>query len=37
MKTQFGMNLVYKKNFLGFKRKKIDKSKRIFNKKIWQH
>ena len=34
MKTQFGMNLVYKKNFLGFKRKKIDKNKRIFNKKL---
>ncbi len=34
MKTQFGMDLVYKKNFFGLKRKKIDKNKRIFNKKL---
>ena len=34
MKTHFGMDLIYKKNFLGFKRKKVDKNKRIFNKKL---
>jgi len=34
MKTQFGMNLVYKKNLFGMKRKKINKDKRIFNKKL---
>ncbi len=34
MKTNFGMNLVYKKNFFGFKIKKFDKNKRIFNKKL---
>ena len=34
MKVNCGTNLIYKKNFLGFKKKKIDKNKRIFNKKI---
>ena len=34
MKTNFGMNLVYKKNFFSFKIKKFDKNKRIFNKKL---
>ena len=34
MKTNCGMNLIYKKNFLGFKRKKLDLKKRIFNKKL---
>ena len=34
MKTKFGINLVYKKNLFGMKRKKINKDKRIFNKKL---
>ncbi len=33
MKTYFGINLINKKNFFGFK-KKIDFNKRIFNKKL---
>lgn len=35
MKSQFGINLLYKKNFFGFKkRKKIDKNNRLFNKTL---
>ncbi|MDC0469241.1 Gfo/Idh/MocA family oxidoreductase [Candidatus Pelagibacter sp.] len=34
MKSNFGMNLVYKKNFFGFKKKYLDKNNRIFNKKL---
>ncbi len=34
METNFGMNLIYKKNLLGIKKKNIDKKKRIFNKKL---
>jgi len=34
METNFGVNLVYKKNFLGFKIKKFNKDKRIFNKQM---
>ena len=34
MESNFGINLIYKKNFLGFKIKKLNKNKRIFNKKI---
>ncbi len=34
METNFGVNLIYKKNFFGFKIKKLDKNKRIFNKKL---
>ena len=34
MKTNFGINLIYKKNFLGFKKKKLNKDDRIFNKKL---
>ena len=32
METNFGTNLIYKKNLLGFKKLKFDNSKRIFNK-----
>ena len=34
METNFGMNLIYKKNFFGFQKKKLDKNKRIFNKQL---
>ena len=34
MESNYGTNLIYKKNFLGFKSKKFNKDKRIFNKKI---
>jgi predicted dehydrogenase len=34
MKTNFGINLVYKKNFFGFKRKNLDRNNRIFNKQL---
>ena len=35
METKFGINLIYKKNLFGFKkRKKIDEKKRIFNKEL---
>ena len=34
METNFGMNLIYQKNFLGIKKKKLDKKKRIFNKQL---
>lgn len=34
MEANFGVNLIYKKNFLGFKIKKINKDKRIFNKQM---
>ena len=34
MESNYGINLIYKKNFLGFKKIKIDKKKRIFNKDL---
>ena len=34
MQTNCGMNLIYKKNFFGFMKKKIHKDKRIFNKNL---
>ncbi len=34
MKSDFGKNLIYKKNFFGFLKKKIDKKKRYFNKQL---
>ncbi len=34
MKSNFGINIVYKKSFFGFRKKKLDKNKRIFNKKL---
>jgi predicted dehydrogenase len=34
MNSNFGVNLIYKKNFFGFKKKKIDRNKRIFNKNL---
>ena len=34
METNYGVNLIYKKNFLGFKIKKLNKNKRIFNKEM---
>lgn len=34
MKSQFGINLLYKKKFFGLKKKKIDKNNRLFNKKL---
>ena len=34
MNSNFGVNLIYKKNFFGFKKKKIDSNKRIFNKNL---
>ena len=34
MHTNCGMNLIYKKNFFGLKKKKFDKEKRIFNKNL---
>ncbi len=34
MESNFGINLIYKKNFLGFSLKKLNKDKRIYNKKI---
>tara|TARA_B100000900_G_scaffold413496_1_gene437637 strand:+ start:449 stop:1483 length:1035 start_codon:yes stop_codon:yes gene_type:complete len=34
MNTNFGINLIYKKNFFGLKKLKLDKNKRIFNKKL---
>ncbi len=34
MNTNFGMNLIFKKNLFGFRRKKINKDKRIFNKSL---
>ena len=34
MKSDFGKNLIYKKNFFGFLKKKIDKNKRHFNNEL---
>lgn len=34
MESNFGFNLIYKKNIFGFKKMKIDKNKRIFNKNL---
>ena len=34
MKSNFGINLIYKKKFFIFKREKLDKNLRIFNKKL---
>ena len=34
MEVNCGTNLIYKKNFFGFTKKKLDKNKRIFNKKL---
>ena len=34
METNFGTNLIYKKNFFGFKKTKFDTRKRIFNKEL---
>jgi len=34
MQTNCGMNLIYKKNFFGFTKKKFNIEKRIFNKKL---
>ena len=34
MEVNCGTNLIYKKNFFGFTRKKLNKKKRIFNKKL---
>jgi len=34
METNFGTNLIYKKNFFGLKKKKFDINKRIFNKDL---
>ncbi len=34
MESNYGINLIHKKNFLGFKKIKINKNKRIFNKDL---
>ena len=34
MKSDFGTNLIFKRNLFGFKKKKIDIKKRIFNKQL---
>ena len=34
MESNFGINLIYKKSFFGLKKKKLDRSNRIFNKEL---
>ena len=34
IKSEYGKNLIYKKNFFGFTKKKIDKTKRQFNQQL---